>query len=152
MCIFFTYGLFTWQHDCLRTTEANQQTFLQVHTEHIVADGQLMGLFCKIVVWPLAKYMASAWQVHNDWFMTSCSSATSHEWSTTWQVDNDFRQSWALLCHFASFIMVVMESCCHVNSTLQQVDETPRRDYVEYGERHPHESHTEWDVMCMFAA
>ncbi len=57
----------------------------------------------------LVKCLASAWEVHDDWLMTSCSRAISHDWSiTTWHVDND--------C--ALLIIVVVKSCCHVNRAL----------------------------------
>ena len=86
---------------------------------HIETTKWLMGLFCKTELRSLAKNLASAWEVLNDWPMTSCSCAISHDQSmATCHVDNDCCISWAQLCCFAPFIMVVVKSCCCVNSTL----------------------------------
>ena len=79
---------------------------------------QLMSLICKIELQALIKCLATAWQVHDEWITTSRSCAMRYNWSTTaWQVDNYYRLSWAWSCHFMTWIMVVVESCCHVNST-----------------------------------
>ena len=105
------YGLFTLQHDCLTTFGPNKQTFVQANNDKIVTAGWLMGLFCK-------TDLASAWEVPDDWFMTSNSHAINHDWSTTtWHVHNGCRPNWARLCHFTPFIMIAVESCCRVNST-----------------------------------
>ena len=106
-----SYGLFTRQHNCLTTFRTNKPTFLQAHNDHIVTARWLMGLFCKTEFPVLVKYLASAWEVHDDdWFLTSCSYAIIHDWSMTiWHVDNDCRPSWTQLCCFAPFIVVICE-------------------------------------------
>ncbi len=75
--------------------------------------------FPKMSLRALDKCLASAWDVIDDWFMISCSHAISHDWSTTtWQVDNDCRPSWARLNCSAPFTIVIAKSCCHVNGAL----------------------------------
>ncbi len=78
-----------------------------------------MGLFCKTELQALSKCFASAWEVHDNWFRTFCSHAISHDWSRTWHVDNDCRPSWAWLCCFTPFIIVIVKSHCRVNSALE---------------------------------
>ncbi len=61
-----------------------------------MTDRWLMGLFCKTELQALDKCLASAWKVHDDWFIMSCSCAIDRDWSrTTWYIDNDCRPSWA---------------------------------------------------------
>ena len=59
------------------------------------------------------EYLPSAWQLHDDWFMTSCSHVISHVWKTTSrQVDCDSMPGWA-------WFLVILELCCCVNSDSQ---------------------------------
>ena len=99
------------------TCGVNTQTFLQANNNHIMTAKWLMGSFCKTTLWALAKCLASAWEVHDSWYMTSSSCATCHDWSTTtWHADDDCTWSWVRLCCFTPFIMVIVKWCCHVKS------------------------------------
>ena len=80
-----------------------------------------MGLFYKTELRPLAKGLASAWQVHDDWLRSPAvvqSVLSSNDWSSsTWQVGNNCRPSLCHLCHFVPFIMVIVKWCWCESST-----------------------------------
>ena len=111
------YGLFMRQHDYLTTFGAHKQTILQANKDYIVNARWLMGLFCKTELWALA----SAWEIHDGMFTTSCNPSIIHDWSvTSLHVDIDWKPNWAWLCGFAPFIIVKVKLCCRVNSALHK--------------------------------
>ena len=100
------------------------------HAEMIL----FVGLFCKTELWQLAKCLASAWEVHDDWFMISYIHAISHDSRMTTRHVGDSRPSWARLCCFAAFIIFIVKSCCHINSALHSGSvkwSISRLEYVE---------------------